>query len=118
MVARYFFLKFLDSRIDKLDNIAAGHAHHVIMMPLIIELKHRAVAFKIVADDQAGILELREDAINRSKADRFVFGKKDLRHNPLIHSLAPGLTAQHKAAGAAWPALPTYAALKHWPQSV
>lgn len=65
-------LQLLDTVIKKFGHAGAFDAHHVIVMILVIEFEYRAFAFKIVTDDEARILELGQNTVNRRHADRIV----------------------------------------------
>jgi hypothetical protein len=63
----------LDLGIEKLFDSPTLQAYEVIVVPAFIELEHRLAAFEMVTDEQAGLRELRQDAIHGCKADIHVF---------------------------------------------
>ena len=65
MLLRNFFLQSFDLGTHEFDDLARLDTNHVIVVFAVIELKNRVAAFKVVARDQAGRLELGEHAINR-----------------------------------------------------
>ena len=53
--------------IDKFKYLATFDAHHVVVVRPVVEFIQRSSAFEVMADKQAGGLELGQDAINRCK---------------------------------------------------
>jgi outer membrane protein assembly factor BamE len=66
-ISRNFDLALLDGRVIKLFDVAALDAYDVIVMATLLELEYRFAAFEMMADEQPGLFELREYAVNRSK---------------------------------------------------
>lgn len=62
-------LAFFDLGIKELFNLAATQAHQMIVMRAFIQFKHGLAGFKVVALQQAGLFELRQDAVNRCQAN-------------------------------------------------
>jgi len=69
VIRRHLGLTLLNRSIQELNDLAAFHTDHVIVMIRVVELEHGAAAFEIVADDQAGPLKLRQHAIDRCQAN-------------------------------------------------
>ena len=65
-------LALLDARIHELFDLAAVKTDDVIVVLTFVQLEHRRRALEMVAGDQAGGLELRQDAIDRGEPDVFV----------------------------------------------
>ena len=61
----YFFLPLLDLRVDELFDMTALHADEMIMMSALIELEHGFAALKVMTDQQARLLKLGENAVDR-----------------------------------------------------
>jgi hypothetical protein len=79
-----FFLTALDGGIDKFLYVATVKANEVIVVRTLIELINRpAIAFaglKMTAEQEACLLKLGEDPIDRSQTNVFIFfghGHKD-----------------------------------------
>jgi outer membrane protein assembly factor BamE (lipoprotein component of BamABCDE complex) len=66
-ISRNFDLALLDCRIIELFDVAAFDAHDVIVVATLLQLEHRFAAFEVMADEQPGLFELREHAVNRSE---------------------------------------------------
>lgn len=66
-------LQHLDFFRNKLDNLAAGNIHHVIMVAALIQLVVSLTAFKVMLDHQPGSLKLAEHPVNRSQTNVFAF---------------------------------------------
>lgn len=77
-LSRHFMLPLLDCGIDELFDAAAGQAYQVIVMRAFVQLEHRASTFKVIARQQPGLLELRQDAVHRGKSDVDVLGNQRL----------------------------------------
>jgi hypothetical protein len=61
-------LPFLDFGIVEFLDVAALHTHQVIVVTALVKLKHRLAGFKMMAHQQARLLELRENAVNCGQA--------------------------------------------------
>ena len=57
-------LQLLDPIVAKLDDFAGIEAHHVIVVGSIRELENGSATLEIVACDEAGMLELRQNSID------------------------------------------------------
>ena len=77
LLARDFFLLRFYALVKKLGDIAAGNADHVVVVRFVVEFKHRAAAFKLVADDQARVLQLRQHAVDGGQADGLFLFQQD-----------------------------------------
>lgn len=75
-----FFLPGFDSGIKKFFQMSALQANDMVVMGSVIQLEHGFSAFKIVAHQDAGEFELREDAINRGQTDILAAGNQQLEH--------------------------------------
>jgi len=53
--------------VVELLDVAALHAHEVIVVPAVIEFKYRLVGLEMVAYQQACLLKLRQHTIDRGK---------------------------------------------------
>jgi hypothetical protein len=62
--------------IVKLLHTAAIDAHHVVMVLTFIELIHRFAALEVIAAQNAGLLKLGQNAVNRGQTDIGVFTQK------------------------------------------
>ena len=62
-------LPLFDAAVHELFDLAAVNTHDVIVMRTLIELEHRHAAFKMMARDETGGLELGEHAIHGGEAD-------------------------------------------------
>src|SRR5262249_30194622 len=62
-----------DFGIEELFDAAAVDAHEVIVMRAFIEFEDGLARFEIASRQQAGLLELREHAINRRETDIELF---------------------------------------------
>ena len=65
-------LALFDAAVHELFHLAAVNTHDVIVMRALIELEHRHAAFKMMARDQAGGLELRQHPIDGGETDVFI----------------------------------------------
>ncbi len=61
---RDFRLAFFDLGVVKLLDVAALYAHQMIVVTALIELEHRFVGFKVVAYQEASLLELQQYAVD------------------------------------------------------
>jgi hypothetical protein len=66
-------LALLDLGVEELLNLAALHAHEVIVMAALIQLEDRLAAFEMVSSEQPGLLELGEHPIYGGKTDIHAF---------------------------------------------
>lgn len=73
-------LATLDLWIDELLHATALDADDVVVMLVLGNLKDGMAAFKMVPDNQTRLLELRQDPVDRGKADLFVLLDKLLVH--------------------------------------
>src|SRR6266850_5269502 len=62
-------LALLDFGVIKLFDASALHAHEMIVMAALVQLEHRLAGLEMMALEDAGLLELREDAVDRREAD-------------------------------------------------
>src|SRR5690606_6985044 len=62
-------LALLDGFIDEFVDAVALHADDVVMVVALVQLEHRVTALEVMPRDEAGVLELREHAVDRGKAD-------------------------------------------------
>ena len=60
-----FDLALFDLGVVELLDVAALHAHDMVVVPALLQLENRFAGFEMVADEQPRLLELREHAINR-----------------------------------------------------
>src|SRR2546429_8979984 len=68
----------LDLAVVELLDATALQAHEVVVVAAFVQLEHRLAGLEGLAREQAGLLELREDAIDRGEADVDAFGEKRL----------------------------------------
>ena len=64
----HFRLAFLDFRVVEFLDVAALHAHQMIVVAALIELENGFVRFKVMADQQARLLKLQQHAVHRGEA--------------------------------------------------
>jgi hypothetical protein len=69
-----FFLQGFQFWAKKLDDFAASHAQHMIVMPSFFEFVHRFARFKVVAYQQARLFKLSQHAIHGRQTDAGFFG--------------------------------------------
>ncbi len=62
-------LALFDRLIKKLGHLAAAGTDHMVVVVALIDLVDRVAAIEVVARDQAGTLELGQDAIDGGDAD-------------------------------------------------
>ena len=67
-----FFLALFDFGVEEFFYAAALQAHQVIVVAALIEFEHSFAAFKVVADQESGLLELGEHAVHGGEADVFM----------------------------------------------
>ena len=72
-----FRLAALDLRVIKLFHAPALQAHQVVVVRAFIQLKNRFAAFKMMAHQQSGLLELGEYAIHCGETDFSVFAEQN-----------------------------------------
>ena len=75
---RDLVLPLLDVGVVELLHPAALQAHEVVVVLALVELEHRLAGFEVVADEEAGLLELGEHAIDGREADVEAFGQQQL----------------------------------------
>jgi len=68
-LVRDLALALLDLGVDELLDMAAVHAHEVVVVRAFIELEDRSPGLEVPAHEQAGLLELGEDPVDRRQAD-------------------------------------------------
>src|SRR5260221_5156844 len=85
------FLPLFNARVDELFDLAAVHAHDMIVMRPLVEFEYGHAILEMMARDQAGRLELRQYPVDRSEAD--VLGRAE---EPAVD-----LFGGHVAGGAA-----------------
>src|SRR5437879_5808990 len=61
-------LALLDLGVVKLFDAPALHAHQMVVMAALVQLEHRLVGLEVVALQDAGLLELSEDAVDGGEA--------------------------------------------------
>ncbi|MDB5926500.1 MAG: hypothetical protein JWN13_5436 [Betaproteobacteria bacterium] len=67
-ILRDFDLALLDIGVVELFNMAALYTYDVVVVPALFELENGFTDLEMVADEQPGLFELRQHAINRCKA--------------------------------------------------
>lgn len=72
------FLACFYSAVVELFDVPALQTYDVIMMFAVVEFENRFVAFKMVAYQQAGMLELGEYAVYRGQADILAAAAQDV----------------------------------------
>lgn len=65
-------LQRLDPFVDELDDLAAVHVHHVVVMLVSGQLVYRVAVIEVVAGDDAGRLELGQHPVDGGQAHRIV----------------------------------------------
>lgn len=73
-----FFLAGFNGAVIKLLDVPALQADDVVMVFAMVELEYGFPAFKVMAYQQAGMLELGEYAVNRGEADIFPAAMQDV----------------------------------------
>jgi hypothetical protein len=71
-----FFLPGFNGGIKKLFQMAALQAHDMVMVVAVVELKHGFAALKVVPNQDAGKLKLRQHAVYRSQTGLLATGDK------------------------------------------
>ena len=123
-------LAFFDVGVVELLDAAALQAEEVVMVPALVQLEYRLAGLEVLTRKQAGLLELREDAVDRRETHIDALGEKrfvdvlrgempDLARFEELEDLAPGqcrlepavLKALHRAHR-----LSLYAAMHRWPR--
>ena len=66
-------LSALDLGVEEFLDLAALHADQVVVMAAFVEFEDRLAGFEVVALEQAGLLELRQHAIDGGQADVHAF---------------------------------------------
>lgn len=66
-------LPIFDLRVEELFNFPTLNANQVVVVAAFIELENRLAGFEVMTFQESGLLELRENTINRGKADIHVF---------------------------------------------
>jgi dihydroxyacetone kinase DhaKLM complex PTS-EIIA-like component DhaM len=66
-------LAFLDFGVEEFLDLAALQADQMVVVVALVEFEHRLVAVEMMADQQSGLLELGEHAINRGQPDILAF---------------------------------------------
>ncbi len=61
-------LAVLDLFVHELHHFAGLHAHHMVVVLFIGQLEHGGAALEIVAQHDAGLLELGQHPVNRGQA--------------------------------------------------
>src|SRR3954470_970697 len=79
-LARHVVLPLLDVGVVELLDAAALQAHEVVVVAALVELEHRLARLAILPRQEAVLLELREDAVDRGQADVDAFGDERLVH--------------------------------------
>ena len=121
-------LAFLDVGVVELLDAAALQAEEVVVVPALVQLEYRLAGLEVLTREQAGLLELGEDAVDRGETDIDALGEKglvDVLRGEVPHfarleeleDLAPGqcrlepavLQALHRAHR-----LSLYAAMQRW----
>ncbi len=69
MLFRNGFLAIFNQLVDEFRNFSALNAHHVIVMPTLIQLVNRAAMFKVMFDDQPCFSKLHQRSIHRGDTD-------------------------------------------------
>ena len=73
-----FHLAPFDLGVQELFHLATLEAYQVIVVTALVQLEHRLAGLEMVPDQNAGLLELRQNAINRGKPDLHAFVEQDL----------------------------------------
>ena len=73
-------LSLLDKLVVKFDHLTGIGAHHVIVMFVGSQFKHRMPALEVMAHDQASIFKLGQYPVNRRQADIFSLLKQGAVH--------------------------------------
>ena len=97
--------RFSISRVVELLDAAALQADQVVVVPALVQLEHRLAGLEMLARQQAGLLELRENSVDRGESNVHAFGDQRLVHVLGRQDGAPcsSRTARESGAGAASP---------------
>ncbi len=71
-----FGLPSFDFSIDEFLDLAALDADQVIVVPTLVEFEHCLAGFEMMADKDAGLLELRQHTVDRCQPDIHAFGEQ------------------------------------------
>ena len=71
-------LPLLDLGVVELLDPPALQADEVVVVRALVELEHRLARLEVMADQEPGLLELRQHAIDRGEADVESLGKQHL----------------------------------------
>src|SRR5262245_33579314 len=71
-------LAALDLGVVELLDPPALHADQVVVVAALVQLEHRLAGLEVLAREQAGVLELGEDAVDRGEADVDALGEQGL----------------------------------------
>src|SRR3954468_4173601 len=71
-------LALLDLGVVELFHAPALQAHEMVVVPALVQLEHRLAGFEILPRQQSRLLELREHAVDRGKADVDALGNERL----------------------------------------
>src|ERR1035438_10123005 len=69
-------LALLDLAVEELLNAAAVEADEVIVVLAFVQLEHGLAGFEVIAREDAGLLELHQDAVDGGQADIGVLGEQ------------------------------------------
>lgn len=87
MLFHDLFLPLFDFGVDEFDDLTGIHADHVVVVAAVSQFEHGMAAIEVVADDEAGSLELGKHAVDRRKA--YVLAGF---HESLVHILGTHVT--------------------------
>jgi hypothetical protein len=71
-------LMFFDNFIDKFGHHSAANAHQMIVVPTLLQLKHRVTTRKMMPPDQAGGFKLGEHPVDRRQTHVFTLLQQGL----------------------------------------
>ena len=77
-LARDLELPLLDLRVVELLDASALHADEMVVVLAFVQLEHGLARLEVMADQEAGLLELRQHAIDGGEADVESLGKQQL----------------------------------------
>jgi hypothetical protein len=63
----YFALALFDRTVAELEHLSAANTNHMIVMPAMVDLKHRTTTFEVVSEDETSRFELGEHTVDRGK---------------------------------------------------
>ncbi len=69
-------LAFFDLGIEKLLDLATFDAYQMVVMTALVQLEHGFAGFEVMTDQQAGLFELSQHAVDSCKANVEVFGNE------------------------------------------